>query len=98
VNFNFSNTRVLPGDFVQFLAILWMALVVIVHVSFMIGVFVDARALAQKRGSTTFVAPLIWAAATLIGGILTVLVYWIVHRSTLNPPALNSDEPETETH
>jgi hypothetical protein len=94
VNFNFSRGGSW-GDFAQVYAVVWMALAVIVHVSFAIGVFLDAKALAQRRGSTTFVPPLIWAAATLIGGVLSVFVYWMVHHSSLNPYKAEA-EPKAE--
>ena len=71
------------------LALVWMVVVVVVHVSFSVTIFVDASALARKRGYTTFVSPIIWSLAALMGGVLAVLVYWIIHHSSLN-----RDRPE----
>ena len=67
------------------LIMLWWALLIVVHLGFYIGVWTDATTVARQRGQTTFVAPFIRALAVLPGGVLTVLVYWVVHHSSLNP-------------
>jgi hypothetical protein len=74
--------------------------VVAVHVFLAIGVYRDAMKLTLK-GSNTFAAPpLIWSAATLIGGVLPVLVYWLIHHFPtqaallLRAPRPNDDPAE----
>jgi hypothetical protein len=59
------------------LSIYWIATAV-VHIAFSIAIFLDA-----KRRNTFFVRDYIWALATLLGGELVVIIYWIIHHSNL---------------
>lgn len=70
---------------------LWIALwvgfflgVVIVHIRFAVGVLLDSRnPETHHRGVTAFVPGVIWALATLLGGVFVAAVYWAIHHSTL---------------
>jgi len=55
----------------------------IVHSIFAFAVDSDARRLTRAGGSLVFTGPFVWAAATLLGGPLVALAYWIIHRSAL---------------
>ena len=55
----------------------------IVHTIFAFAVDGDARRLTRAGGSLVFTGPFVWAAATLLGGPLVALAYWIIHRSAL---------------
>lgn len=55
------------------------ALTLIVHVAFAIAVYNDIDRLIIEEGEIELVPELIWILATLLGGVLTVGVYWIVH-------------------
>ena len=57
-------------------------LVAVVHVSFAVAVFLNARRLPRKP---ILVLPIVWALATLLGGVFVAAVYWVMHHSRLNP-------------
>lgn len=84
MNLNFTGLGNL-GGLIPFAAFIWWVLVIIVHVAFAVGVFMDASAIVRRRGFATIVTPVIWALAALVTGPLAVLVYWLMHHSTLNP-------------
>ncbi len=71
------------GGFIGLRIALWVTNV-IVHIVFAVGVFQDA-----KDRTLCFANPLVWTAATLIGGPLLAVGYWLVHSSKL---ALAADE------
>lgn len=72
-----------PAIFATYLY--WLALIV-VHIFFGLAVYRDAQALErQQRVKLFFVTDGIWGLAALIGGILTVAIYWAMHHSTLCP-------------
>lgn len=68
------------SGFFSFLAVCWTALVVLVHLAFAWAVYSHAQG---KR--TIFVHPLLWTAATVMGGPLVALAYWLMHASSLAP-------------
>ena len=66
----------------------WIAgvLTLILHVVLAFAVFADSQLLWKHlRRKTFLVGGAIWALATLIGGILTVGLYWLIHHSALRP-------------
>jgi len=66
----------------------YMVALVVVHIFFALGVYHDAQQLEQKqKGSVFFVTDGIWGLATLIGGLVTVAIYWAMHYSILRPSA-----------
>jgi hypothetical protein len=60
----------------------WVILLA-VHILFAIGVARDATAQKDAGRGTFFVEPAVWGLATLMGGLLTAVVYWVFHHSTL---------------
>ncbi len=58
---------------------------VIVQIAFAIGVSADAKHLAKDR-PMWLVGRFMWFFATLFGGVPVAAAYWLMHRSTLNPP------------
>ena len=81
------------GQIFSTLGVVTWALVIVVNVSLAVAVFKNASTLERQRGSAPLGAPIIWALATLMGGVLTVLAYWFIHHSTLNPQS--SPKPES---
>lgn len=72
---------------------------VLVHVVFAIAVYRDATRLNRSRAlAIAGVGPAIWCVATLVGGVITVGIYWAMHHSRLNPeiPTSSTDSEETE--
>ena len=71
----------------------------IVHILLSLWVYDDARRLLIDTGDSAALVtrPWIWLFATLVGGILTLAVYWMIHRSTLSPRVLRElDREEVE--
>lgn len=64
-----------------FWSFFFVIVLAIVHISFAIGIYRDAK----QRGSAIFVQAEIWLIATLLGGIIVTIVYWLMHHSRLNP-------------
>ncbi len=92
MNQSFLN---IPGlnQIIPVLVVVWWAVLIVVHVSLAVAVFQRASALDRQRGNSPLGAPIIWALATLMGGVLTVLAYWFIHHSTLSPQS--SQKPES---
>ena len=56
---------------------------VIVHLTLTVAVWADGARMDRDGRPTFFVGPFFWAFMTLMGGLLVVLVYWLMHHSTL---------------
>lgn len=72
---------------------------ILIHVIFAIGILMNASRM-RSTGGRTFVAPgWIWALATLLGGVIPVLAYWLIHHSSLRaitPPWVAAREKASE--
>lgn len=75
-----------PGAYFL-LFLIYAVLALIVHIAFASAVHKDAQVRAVK-----FVTPGIWGLATLIGGVLTAALYWLIHHSSLANAASPTDE------
>lgn len=88
------NLDVSGGPFVIF-AVVAMIATAVVHIALAIAVLSDANSLGTR---TTLVGPIIWALATLLGGIVAAAAYWAMNRSILTPlyatQALRTIRPE----
>jgi len=76
--------------FLSQLAPVWIVgawlLTAIVHVGFAVAVLADAGSMPHKlRREPFLVGGVMWALATLLGGVFVAAVYWLVHHSTLCP-------------
>jgi ABC-type sugar transport system permease subunit len=61
-----------------------MLVTVFVHITFACGVFLDSRRQVRELQRATFLVPgFVWALATVVGGVVTVGLYWAIHHSTL---------------
>ncbi len=69
------------GVFFIVAIVLWAASILL-HIAFALAVY----ARAEGR-DTVFVGPLMWALATLLGGPLVALAYWLIHMSSLSANA-----------
>lgn len=66
----------------------WLAApIALVHLAFTLGVLRD-----KLPNSARFAPKPVWALAVLVGGLLPLLVYWIIHHSSLAKPS-NYDQP-----
>jgi hypothetical protein len=58
----------------------------VVHVGFACAVWADTGLMQrQLRRQPFLVGGIMWALATLLGGIFVAAVYWVIHHSTLRP-------------
>jgi hypothetical protein len=63
----------------------WLA-IGIVHIFFALAVLRDAQRHERLLHRGTFlVSAGLWALATLVGGVIVVAIYWLIHHSTLRP-------------
>lgn len=58
----------------------------IIHLVFASAVARDAGKLTRLGQKPVLVSATSWAFATLIGGVFTATIYWILHYSTLTRP------------
>lgn len=70
--------------------------VAVIHLGFSAGVWADADRLKKDNQKTWFVGTFLWTLATLLGGPIIALCYWLIHRSTLRPPVRSKDELPSE--
>ena len=71
----------------------------VVHIIFAVAVYRDAARLKRSQAlAIAGVGPAIWCLAILVGGMVTVGVYWVMHHSRLNPtiPTSPTEGDETE--
>lgn len=75
--------------FMAYVNIVVLVLTVLIHVALAGAVARDASRLQLEppyRG-TVLVGFVVWAVATLIGGVFVAAIYWLLNRSTLRPAA-----------
>jgi hypothetical protein len=74
--------------------LIWFAVEAVVRVFFFVGVLLDASRMKRLAGATFLAPGPVWALAVLVGGIIPVLVYWLVHHSSLRsqkPPWVSQE-------
>ena len=55
----------------------------VIHIAFAMAVYRDAEERSRRGVAPTFVNGAIWGLTTLLGGVFTAAIYWIIHHSTL---------------
>lgn len=76
------------APFLSSLSSVMLIVNVLLHVIFASAVAKDAGRLSQLKISTWLVSGLVWAFATLLGGVWVAVVYWLMHHSTLTRKTL----------
>lgn len=77
---NISNYITYPLENIQFALLILSG---ILHIIFAGAVARDAGKLTKEHIPTFLVSGITWAFATLIGGVFTAAIYWLIHRSQL---------------
>lgn len=76
----------LLGPFFQSLhtiSIIILVLTALLHILFAAGIAKDVGHLNRLHIPTQIVSGGVWVLATLIGGVLVVGLYWLIHHSAL---------------
>lgn len=81
---------------------IWVALggllTLIVHVGFACAVYADSGTMWRLlRRNTFLVSGVLWALATLLGGVFVAAIYWVIHHSTLRPAQPTDISPRGPT-
>jgi len=73
------------GASLVWIVAIWV-ITAIIHLAFAAAVYAEAELLWTRRRRRTFlVGSVIWALATLLGGVFVAAIYWVIHHSTLCP-------------
>jgi|688.fasta_scaffold262219_2 hypothetical protein len=72
------------GSIPQHLSLLWILLTGLLHLLYAAGIAKDIGNLEKRSIQPLFLPGIGWVLAALLGGIFTVLVYWLIHHSTLS--------------
>lgn len=67
----------------QNLYLIIMLVNALIHIMFAGAVARDAGQFTKQGQQTSLVSGIVWAFATLIGGVFVAAVYWFIHHSTL---------------
>lgn len=71
-------------ELIFYLTILIGGVSLLLHVAFAIAVYVDSERLVNDdKVETALVPGPIWAIATLFGGVLVAIGYWVANRSKI---------------
>lgn len=76
--FVFNLFWIVPGLYLLFFLLLFA-----LNVLFAQGILNDAVAQRTTGKRVFFVAPEVWGLATVMGGLVVVALYWVLHHSTL---------------
>lgn len=59
-------------------------LMVLLHLILAAGVAKDINHFHKRRLDTQLVSGMVWVLATLLGGVWVLLIYWLIHHSSLS--------------
>jgi len=68
------------------LSVMWILATAAVHIVFAVGVYRAAAHLRSCGEQVWFAPAIVWLIATLVGGLLAVAVYWLIHHSQFRAP------------
>ena len=68
-------------------------LTIIVHIAFALGVYVDGKRMMQQKMGPFLAGPFIWALLIYVGGPYLIVIYWVIHYSTLRRQPTSDSAP-----
>jgi hypothetical protein len=72
------------GSITQTLSLLFLLLTGVLHILYAAGIAKDIGDMSKKHMHPIFLPSIGWVLAGLIGGIFTLLIYWLIHHSSLS--------------
>ena len=81
----FSGLTQSLGQYAGYLFMVYWALALLLHIALAIAVHQDGARRAEQGPPVLLAPPSIWTLATLLGGLLPAVAYWVVNASTLRP-------------
>src|SRR5687768_9988546 len=87
MNFNYSISSGGPSGMAAFgilFVVLGWIVFIFIHIAFAVAVYRDADRLSLSD-RLLFVSPFMWCLVTLVGGLTSAAIYWVLHHSRLNP-------------
>lgn len=83
------------GELGGFVAVVVFIGTILVHIALALGVRDDASRLRDQGRGPNFIGPAMWTIAVLMGGVLSLGVYWLIHHSTLR--IFDTDKPPSSS-
>lgn len=71
------------GTLSQSLSLLFILLTGVLHILYAAGIAKDLGNMSKRHLQPLFLPAIGWVLAALLGGIFTVLAYWLIHHSSL---------------
>jgi hypothetical protein len=88
LGFASGSGRTLPGmascSLVGWIVLVFALNLLLARILFAVNVFINARRLASAGTPPVLMGAVLWALAVVIGGMLVVALYWLMHHSTLS--------------
>ncbi len=72
-------------EILAIIPILALVFTVLVHLACAIAVSDDCSRYRKEMGDTVFLSRFIWVVIALLTGPIGLAIYWVMHRSTINP-------------
>ena len=70
-------------QFYSLIPLIFYVLLIGLHILLAFSVHRNAVAWEQNRGQLMFIGPRAWGVAALVCGVVGLLVYWLIHHSSL---------------
>jgi len=73
----------IPFAGVGFLGVIFWIIVLVVNIAFAVAIYKACDELDVSGKKVMYVDRAIWALSAAVTGLLTVIVFWLIHYSTL---------------
>lgn len=82
------------GFFFGLFVLGFWAAAILLHIACALAVAADGKLYARHHRRTVLLTPGFWTLVSLFTGLLGLVAYWALHRSTLNPGNLEPSSAE----